>query len=511
MLTLFATSLAAFLIAALLIPVVMKVAVRWNLVDSPDGHRKLQTTPIALGGGAGVLIATFAAILIALAASSEVQHQFYMNMRFLIGLAGATTLICLVGLIDDAFELRGRQKLLGQCVTVFVIVLGGLVIEEVELFGWHVKLGLLSIPFTMLWLLGTVNALNLIDGVDGLAGSVGVIFSVTLAIMSAVMGHFADALCAAAFAGALGGFLIYNLPPARIYLGDAGSMTIGLAMGALAIRSSLKGPATAAMAAPVAIWAVLIFDVGAAIVRRKLTGQSIYASDRGHMHHVLQKKGFGRQGTVLFIAGLCLICAVGAMVSVFSKSEMMAVGTGVAVIAALIVTRFFGHSEAGLLIRRVRSLLESMMRFPMRRKEAPRPVLSRFGGNRDWESLWDSLVEFAERFDLSLVQLNVNAPSIGEEYHAMWERKAHPPLIRMWRTEVPLFSGKMAVGRLTICGTSGNRSACEWMGELIEGLKPFEDQLNSLLATDPGNVQLQVPPAPHISPSSSAQFKLPIS
>lgn len=500
MMTAFAASLVAFLVAAILTPAVRSLFVRWNIVDAPDGHRKLQTVPIALGGGAAVVLSTLIAVAVMLACSDFMQGEFYKNMRFLTGLTGATVLICLVGLVDDAFELRGRQKLLGQTLTVLVIVLGGLTIERVELFGFEVNLGLLAVPFTMLWLLGTINALNLIDGVDGLASTVGVIFSITLALMCAMTGHYADAFCASALAGAILGFLIYNVPPARIYLGDAGSMAIGLALGALAIRSSLKGPATAAMAAPVAIWAVLIFDVGAAILRRKLTGQSIYASDRGHMHHVLQKRGLGRGGTVLFIGGMCLICAVGAMLSVYSKSELMGLGTGASVIATLIATKFFGHSETGLLYRRVMSVVHSLARMPMRRGAAPpQPMLSRFGGERDWETLWTSLVDFAERFDLSLVQLNVNAPAIGEEYHAVWERKAHPPLIRMWRTEVPLFSGKLAVGRLTICGTSGNMSTCDWMAELIEGLKPFEMQLNALLEDyRDGNAA----PSPHIVPAA---------
>lgn len=480
-----AVAAGALLLSVLLTPYVRRLAIRLGVVDAPDGHRKLQQDPVALGGGVAVVLASLTAVAAGFTVTPFWQDQFRMNTWFLTGLAGATVLICLVGLVDDVFELRGRQKLLGQCVTIFVIVLGGLVIEEIELFDWHVKLGLLAIPFTMLWLLGTINSLNLIDGVDGLAATVGIVFSLTLAIMAWMTGHPADALCAAALAGGLAGFLLFNLPPARIYLGDAGSMTVGLVLGALAIRSSLKGPATVAMAAPMAVWSVLILDVGAAILRRKLTGQSIYTSDRGHMHHVLQSRGLGRGGTVLFIGGLCAVCAGGAMLSVYSKSEWMAVGTGLAVVASLIATRFFGHSEYSLLIQRFRGLVTSVLRVPNRRQSPPAPVLSRFNGHREWELLWAALVDFAEQFDLSLVQLNVNAPALGEEYHALWERKAHPPLIRMWRTEVPLFSGPMAVGRLTICGTSNNRSACEWMAELIDGLKPFERQLKHLLENSP--------------------------
>ncbi|MCA9079367.1 MAG: undecaprenyl/decaprenyl-phosphate alpha-N-acetylglucosaminyl 1-phosphate transferase [Planctomycetaceae bacterium] len=473
----------ALMIAAAVTPVVRILAIRIGLVDRPDGHRKLHLQTIALGGGLAVAISSFLGGLLAFWLFPEWHRPFMENARYLTGLSGAAGLICLVGILDDWLELRGRQKLAAQVGTILIVVLGGLVIEQVEVFGLSLDLGLLAVPITVCWLLGTINALNLIDGVDGLAATVGIILSVALAAMAWTMGHQTDALVATALAGGLLGFLIYNAPPAKIYLGDAGSMTIGLVLGALAIRSSLKGPATVTMVAPVLIWAILLFDVGAAILRRKLTGQSVYTTDRGHLHHVLQKRGYSGAKVVLIIGGLCMLCAGCAMISVFQKSELMAVGTGIAVIVALIASGVFGHSEFTLLLRRLKNLSTSMIRIPTRPARRPEPVMSRFGGHRDWELLWDALIDYAEKFDLSLIQLNVNSPSIGEEYHAFWERKEHPPLLRMWRTEIPLFHGKLAVGRLTICGTSNDSSACAWMAELIEGLRPFEIQMRDLLET----------------------------
>ncbi|MEZ5942753.1 MAG: MraY family glycosyltransferase [Planctomycetaceae bacterium] len=481
MTAIFVAFLLALLCSLVLTPVVRAVALRVGLIDQPDGHRKLHKEAVALGGGVAIAIAAFLGGALVFSFYPGWARPFQENARFLVGLGGAAGLICLVGLMDDWLELRGRQKLAAQFVTVLIVVLGGLVIESVEIFGLHIELGLLGIPITVCWLLGTINALNLIDGVDGLATTVGIVLSLTMAAMALMLGHVADALVAVAIAGGLLGFLVFNFPPAKIYMGDSGSMTIGLVLGALAIRSSLKGPATVAMAAPVLIWAVLLFDVGAAILRRKLTGQSVYTTDRGHLHHVLQKRGFSRRKIVFFIGLLCVVCGVGAMVSVYQKSELMAIATGSTVITTLVLTQVFGHSEVSLLVKRVRALFESMLRLPMKHKPTPKPVSSRFDGDRDWDTLWQSLLAFAEEFDLSLVQLNVNSPSIGEEFHAFWERKEHPPQLRMWRTEVPLFHGKLAVGRLTICGTSREGATCAWMAELIEGLKPFEQKMRELL------------------------------
>jgi len=458
-----------------------RIAPRMGLVDRPDGHRKLQGNVTALGGGVAILLAFLLTIALIYLCRLPGADALRGQPVFTMGLCGAGILICLVGLIDDRFDLRGRQKLVAQMISVFFVVCAGLMIETVEVFGWQIQLGVFAIPFTMLWLLGAINALNLIDGVDGLAGTVSVILSLTIAALAAMGRHHGDALIALILAGASLGFLIFNYPPARIYLGDAGSMLIGLILGALAIRCSLKGPATVALVAPTAIWSILAFDIAMAVFRRKLTGRSIYSTDRAHIHHVLQRHGFSISGVVLFIGTLCTVCAMGALVSVALKNEMAAIGTTASVLAILVLTGFFGRSECSLFARRIKGFLTSLVRIPNR--EAPRPVhfCSRFHGNREWEILWESLLDYAHRFELSQVQLNVSSPAIGEEYHAVWQQKSTPSPLRTWKTEVPLFVQELCVGRLTIVGSVGQGAVVSWMAELIEGLRPFEFQMITLL------------------------------
>ena len=125
---------------------------------------------------------------------------------------------------------------------------------------------------------------NLIDGMDGLLGIVGGIALASLAVIVAMTGHVFAATVALALAGAVLGFLWWNLPPATVYMGDSGSMLIGLVIGAVAIPTSLKGPATVALSAPLAILVLPIFDTTAAVVRRKLTGRGLATADRGHLH-----------------------------------------------------------------------------------------------------------------------------------------------------------------------------------------------------------------------------------
>jgi UDP-GlcNAc:undecaprenyl-phosphate/decaprenyl-phosphate GlcNAc-1-phosphate transferase len=473
----------AFLLGVVLTPFVRRLALRLGIVDAPDGHRKLHGRTVPLGGGVAVFASMVLAIGVGMLFDTGWSEALRGDPSFLIAVGGSSLLIVIIGLIDDKFELRGRQKFAGQVATVFTLIMvGDLAIERISLFGFDLELGLMAVPFTMFWLLGAINALNLIDGVDGLATTVGVVFSAALAVMASMMHHTVDAIYALAMAGSLAGFLIYNLPPAKIFLGDAGSMLIGLVLGVLAIRSSLKGPATAALAAPTAIWGVLIFDVGMAILRRKLTGRSLYTTDRGHLHHVLQKRGFSGLGIVLLVGALCALCASGALISVYLKDELMAVATLVAVLGTLVATRFFGHSECRLLIQKMRGMAASFVRMPHHPKHQPQPFQSRFQGQREWEILWEALVELAERFDLCSLRLNVNSPSIGEEFHASWERKEHPPASRLWRTEIPLYIAGLSVGRISVAGDVGEDSAFGYLSEFLEALRPFEERLHELLA-----------------------------
>jgi UDP-GlcNAc:undecaprenyl-phosphate GlcNAc-1-phosphate transferase len=475
----------SFLLAVIITPLVRKLAFATGLVDAPDGHRKLHGRTVALGGGLAVLASMGISLVTCGIIGSRWIDIGNADRSFLVAIAGSSIFLVIVGLLDDKFEIRGRQKLLAQIAAVFcVVVFGGLRIDRIEIFGVQIEMGVAAIPFTMFWLLGAINALNLIDGVDGLATTIGLVFSVALSILATMNTFAVDGVCALAMAGALAGFLIYNLPPAQIFLGDAGSMLIGLVLGVLAIRCSLKGPATVALAAPTAIWAVLIFDVGMAILRRKLTGRSLYTTDRGHLHHVLQKHGFSGMGIIFLVGLLCVVCCTGALISVYTKDERIAIGTVAVVLGALVATRYFGHSECRLLAQKLLGVTASFVRLPNRGKRAPQPVSSRFHGKREWDLLWEALLEMAEKFDLSSVRLNVSAPSIGEEYHATWERKHPPAPSRIWTTEVPLFAGPISVGRLSVSGKATHESGFGYLAEFLDALQPFEVQLHDLLQVE---------------------------
>jgi len=473
--------LVPFAATLIVTPLVRRLAFRFHLIDEPDGKRKLHAVTIPLGGGLAIFVAALASLVGMCLFRDHIEVMQGYDPSGDWGLFFAVAVLCLVGLADDRFGLRGRQKLVGQILACGILVASDLTIRSVQLFTWHIELGLLAVPFTLFWLLGAINSLNLIDGLDGLATTVGCILSLAVAGLAFLAGHQGDAILALVLAGCLMGFLCFNYPPASMFLGDTGSMLIGLVLGTLAIRCSLKGAATVALAAPTAIWAIPIFDTGMAILRRRLTGRSIYETDRGHLHHCLLRRGYSNRKTLVWVGILCASTAVGALLSVSNQNEWLAIASVTLVGGLLVLTRFFGHVEVRLLGQRLKNQIGSLDPRRNWARHRPMPIATQLQGNGQWKDLWKTLIEFADRFDLCDVQLNINLPAIHEGYHASWKRKESPDRRQFWHTDIPLVTQNQTVGRLQITGRCEEGSVCAWMGELIAGLKPFETLMLALV------------------------------
>ena len=489
-----ATLVVAFFSCLTTTPVVRRLARKCGLLDRPDQHRKLHAESTPLGGGVAILLALLVTIAFVITFSTSQFAAFAENQPFLTGLGAAASLICLIGLLDDRYALRGRQKLLGQILAACILCYSGLVIHRLEFFGVRTELGLLAYPFTIFWILGAINAFNLLDGIDGLASTVGIVLSLGICILAYLSGHITEAFVALAMAGTIAGFLVYNRPPASIFLGDAGSMLIGLVLGSLAIRASLKQYSTVALIVPISIWALPIFDVTMAIIRRRLTGQSIYTTDRGHIHHLLQQRGLSVREVVALVSTLCAVTVAGGVLSSYIAHDGFAYAAIVLACGFLVVTRLFGHREARLVVTRMQTGLRSLFLTARTSEEKTQPEGTHLSGTREWHELWTTLCEFAEDFDLSSIQLNVHSPSMGEEWHAAWNRKMPPSDLHVWHSDIPLVAGSTTIGRLKISGVRADGNFCSWMSELIAGLEPFELKLIELIESKPTRLRsLSVP------------------
>ncbi|WP_231603728.1 MraY family glycosyltransferase [Neorhodopirellula pilleata] len=484
------TLITAFVSALLFVPVVRFLAIRINLVDQPDAERKLHSRPIALAGG----VAVFASMLVAMVFTLGYQNGWSLSgiselftYRWKV-LLGSSCAILLLGLIDDAFTLRGRQKLLAQCLIAMVIVGSGSVMKQIGILGYDLPLGVFAIPISVLWLLIAINALNLLDGADGMATTVGMFVTGSLAIMGMINGGLSlNSIAAFALCGALAGFLVFNRPPATIFLGDAGSMMIGLIVGVLAMWCSLKGT-TVVAAAPIAILILPLFDSTAAIMRRWLTGRSIYATDRGHLHHLLNDR-FGRAGTLWVVAAACSISSAAAIASIAWGYDLMTPVGALVVLAILVGTRTFGYSECRLLAGRVRHLVKSFLVRPHVCDVEKHERSLKMQGDGPWQEIWEPLIDFALKEELASVKIDVNMAWLHQSYHATWRSVRLPEKAFQNVVRIPLFASRgsgdrferVPIGRLEVIAASTD-SALERLRDFLDHAGELQTQIEGVVA-----------------------------
>jgi UDP-GlcNAc:undecaprenyl-phosphate GlcNAc-1-phosphate transferase len=236
--------LAAAVLSHYLTPVLRQAAIRFGIVDRPDGKLKNHRSPVPYLGG----IAIYLSFLLSLALTAEFQ-------RDVLGILLAGAIVVLLGLIDDLGVLSPPVKLAGQVVAVLTLMKASVTIKLAFLPPS------IALPLSFVWLLAVTNAFNLIDIMDGLAAGVGLVAAVILACVAVGGGRRVEALLLAALAGSLLGFIRYNFEPARIYMGDTGSLFLGLMLGALAMNNSYTTRNLVASLSPVVILGVPVFDM----------------------------------------------------------------------------------------------------------------------------------------------------------------------------------------------------------------------------------------------------------
>jgi UDP-GlcNAc:undecaprenyl-phosphate/decaprenyl-phosphate GlcNAc-1-phosphate transferase len=463
----------------LLIPLVRRLALHYGLVDQPDGHRKIHKKPTPVAGGLAILASCVLVIgALFLVSNNWVTYNLRLHWPTILSLLLGALVICALGMADDLGKLRGRYKLVGQIVAASVVVSFGTQVSRIHFFGMNIELGWFGIPFTVFFLVGTINSLNLIDGMDGLLGSVGTVLSLSLAVMACISGYWWAALVAMALAGALMGFLRYNLIRATIFLGDSGSMLIGLVLGTLSIQCSLKAPATLAIMLPLGLLVLPIFDTTAAIIRRKLTGRSIYTTDRGHLHHCLQRTGLSTSGTVAVIFLFCLIACTSVLASQAFENEYITLITVVSIVACLVVSKLFGHAEAMLIKGRLSSLL-----LPTK---GPHHMEVRLQGTINWDNLWQALKNQAAELNLKGILLDVNAPFLHEGYYANWGKAGESDEGKpLWHVEVPMASHGLSLGRLVISGQPDDQPVWVKIAAVMRVLDAFNAGMGAANAPPP--------------------------
>ena len=297
------------LIASILItPIVKKIAVKIGATDQPN-HRKVHKNVMPRLGGLAIYLSFAAGILFFLPESKY-------TWPVLLG----STIIIVTGVLDDLRELSAKVKLGGQLLAAVVVVIGGVQVEFINLpFGGQLDFGYMSIPITILWIVGITNAINLIDGLDGLAAGVSAIALLTISAMAITMGNVFVVFAGLIMLGSTLGFLVYNFYPAKIFMGDTGALFLGFMISVLSLLG-FKNVTLFSLIIPIIILGVPISDTLFAIVRRIVQRKPLSAPDKSHLHHCLLNLGYSHPESVLMIYAVSALFSLAAVI--FSQATM---------------------------------------------------------------------------------------------------------------------------------------------------------------------------------------------
>ncbi len=298
----------AFFISLASTPLVKTIACRIGAIDVPDGERRVHKSPIPRLGGLAIFLGFICAVL----TLADIDTQ----MR---GILIGSLLIVAIGIIDDVKQLKASIKLLVQIAAAIIVVCHNVTITAISVPSFIIEGGILplkwlSIPITVLWIVGVTNAVNLIDGLDGLAVGVSSIATFSLFFIAILAGEPTVALLSAALAGGCLGFLPYNFNPAKIFMGDTGSTFLGFILSVICIEGLFKGYAIISFIIPFLILGLPIFDTSVAILRRIHDKRPIMGADRGHLHHKLIDMGFSQKQTVAILYVIAMLLGLSAVV-----------------------------------------------------------------------------------------------------------------------------------------------------------------------------------------------------
>jgi UDP-GlcNAc:undecaprenyl-phosphate/decaprenyl-phosphate GlcNAc-1-phosphate transferase len=323
-------------------PLVVRAAHRFGVVDLP-GPRKIHITPIPRIGGLAVFLGFGVGLVFAAFATGYVTNPEHGRAGYWAALSLAALAALVLGLVDDIYGVSFQWKFLVQVLAAVFLWRAGFRIEVlgIPFVNTVVTLGFWSLPLTVLWIVGVTNAFNLIDGLDGLAAGTALITTTAVAVIAIVGGHVAVSAVGVALVGALAGFLRYNFSPARIFLGDSGSMFLGFSLAVMSIHGSQKNVTAVAVLAPLLIMGYPILDTGFSIMRRLNSlrtdaggrgglgfvirnAHRVFLPDRGHLHHQLLDLGFSQRTAVLLLYACALAMALGALALVIMNSLQIA-------------------------------------------------------------------------------------------------------------------------------------------------------------------------------------------
>jgi UDP-GlcNAc:undecaprenyl-phosphate GlcNAc-1-phosphate transferase len=306
--------------------------------DAPDEHRKQHAAPVSRLGGVAVFISLAIGFLIL---AIRLPHFIEAWLPIII----ANTLMFSIGFLDDLRPLGAKVKLIGQIGCALILFSMGVSIDVISNpFGsGSLQLGWWSLPVTLLWLIAIPNIINLIDGMDGLATGFGMFLCLTLAFIGYYSLRSDVVLVSLVMVGALAGFLIFNFPPAKIFLGDGGAYLIGFFVASVSLMTSNKGSIIASLLVILVALGIPILDTAFAIIRRAIRGMPVFRADAEHIHHRLITLGYSKAQALGAMYAVCLVLSLAGLSIMFTRGLAIPIVAALAFLLAIGAARYLGY------------------------------------------------------------------------------------------------------------------------------------------------------------------------
>ena len=326
----------AFAVSNVFTPIAKTISMKVGAIDYPKA-RGMHQKPMPRMGGLAIVIGFMFTVLL--------LYRFveFGETRKLIGFMIGATMIVVLGMFDDIYDLRARFKFFVQILAALVAIMSGI---QIHVVMWPVTKALtyLSVPITLLWIVGVTNAVNLIDGLDGLAAGVSSIAALCVMVLCILTGEEMAILLTAALAGSCLGFLPRNFNPAQIFMGDTGATFLGYTLAVTSILGVFKGYAILALLVSMLCLGLPIFDTIFAMVRRFAKHQPIMQADRGHLHHRLIDRGFTQKQAVMILYIISALCGVFAILIAVKDAKVVVVIVFMVFVMSLVIY-FFNHRK----------------------------------------------------------------------------------------------------------------------------------------------------------------------
>ena len=301
----------ALIVAFFATPIARRIAFNVGAVNVPKDNRRVHKKPMALMGGLAIIVGFFIAVVYSFATKDPKQFLSYFSQPKFLGIISGVLIIIVLGVIDDIKPLRAKIKFPVQLLAAIIVVSTGSRILAISkpfqaTVATHPEMmyilgDIFAFLISVIWIVGITNAINLIDGLDGLAAGVSAIATLSLYIVAVIRNQDDFAIIAVSLVGAIFGFLPFNFNPAKIFMGDTGSTFLGFLLAILSIEGTMKSVTALALAIPILVLGLPIFDTAFAIFRRILNGRPIGEADRGHIHHRLLDMGISHRMSVVIL------------------------------------------------------------------------------------------------------------------------------------------------------------------------------------------------------------------